>query len=212
MTEDAACVRIDKAQIRDASLVLSKAFQDDPVFKYFVADPEVRRAKSHHIFNMLVQYSVKYGEVYANSATLEAVAVWLPHDKVTMSFWNGVRNGGLPNLFQLGPGCISRQLNASDTMCATHSALARYPHQYLYLLGSPPESRGKGYAGAVMRPMLARLDREGMPCYLDNTNAANMSMYQHYGFEVIKEYGVPKTNIRIWAMVRQPVKAKSSSL
>ncbi len=207
---DFGYVRVGKAAIKDAASLLSKAFQDDPVFLYFIPDPEIRRAKSRSIFDMLVQYSVANGEVYASSTSFEAVAVWLPHNRVTMSFWNGLRNGGLSVLLHLSPACITRQLNASDEMCATHSALAPYPHKYLYLLGSRPELRGRGYASALMKPVLSALDGEGVQCYLDNTNEENMAMYQHYGFNVVKEYKVPKTDVKIWAMVREPRNIKKN--
>ncbi len=207
---DIGYVRIGKGRIKEAARVLSRAFQEDPVFDYFIPDPATRQAKSRYIFDMLVQYSVANGEVYASSMSPGAVAVWLPHNKVAMSLWNGVRNGGLPILLHLSPACLMRQLNASDCMCSTHDALAPYPHKYLYLLGSAPELRGKGYAGALMRPMLSALDVEGLPCYLDNTNVNNTAMYEHYGFRVIKEYAVPKTDVKIWAMMREPQNARTN--
>lgn len=197
-------VRIDEARIKDAASVLSRAFQNDPVFVYLIPDAATRETKSRYIFDMLVRYSVSKGEVYATSTNLEAVAVWLPHDRADMNFWNGIRHGGIPVLLHLSPACVVRQLNGSESMCSMHRSLATYRHKYLYLLGTQPHLQKKGYAGAVMRPMLAELDRESLPCYLDNTDEKNTVMYEHYGFTVIKEYKIPKTQVRIWAMVREP--------
>jgi GNAT superfamily N-acetyltransferase len=206
MVQDRPAVRrIGREAVRIAAMVLSRAFQDDPVFAYFVPDEGERRAKSRYIMNMLVEYSVNCGEVTATSG-FEAVAVWLPHNRVEVGFWEGVRNGGLSALLHLGPACIRRQLNASDAMCRAHTELAPYPHCYLYLLGSEPLLRGKGYAGTLMRSMLARLDAQGTPAYLDNTNRKNTAMYEHYGFKAIREYTISGTDVLIWAMGRQSPK------
>lgn len=205
MASEANIIHLDRAHIKKVASVLSKAFQDDPVFTYFIPDTETRRAKSHYVFETLVKYSILHGEIYATSPGFEAVAVWLPHNKVEMKFWNALRNGGLSILSHLGPVSVSRQLTTTNLMCATHKSLAPYPHQYLYLIGVEPGLQRKGYAGLLMRPMLARLDSERLPCYLDNTNEKNNAMYEHYGFKVIKEYQIPKTSVRVWAMVRKPV-------
>jgi GNAT superfamily N-acetyltransferase len=64
--------------------------------------------------------------------------------------------------------------------------------------------QGKGYASNLIKAMLNRADRDGLSCYLDNTNERNLPMYQHYGFRVIEEYKVPETGVSLWAMLRGP--------
>ena len=199
-------VRLDMTGVKETVGVLSDAFQDDPVFTYFIPDPERRKRKSHHIFKSLVRYSVAYGEVYSTSKNFEAVTVWLPHDKVEMNLRNALKNGGISIITRINPASVLRQLATTDLMCATHKELAPYPHQYLYLVGVKSEFARMGHAGVLMRCMLARLDNEGVPCYLDNTNENNLPIYEHYGFKTVKEYTIPKTQVRIWAMVRQPAK------
>jgi GNAT superfamily N-acetyltransferase len=202
MVQDQPAVRrISREAVMTAAMVLSRAFQDDPVFAYLVPDEGERRAKSRYIMSMLVEYSVNCGEVITTSG-FEAVAVWLPHNRVEVGFWEGVRNGGLSALLRLGPACVKRQLNAGSAMNRAHTELAPYPHYYLYLLGSEPSLRGKGYAGNLMRSMLARLDEQGIPSYLDNTNRRNTAIYEHYGYKALREYGISGTDVLIWAMSR----------
>jgi GNAT superfamily N-acetyltransferase len=197
-------VQLGMNDVKKASAVLDRAFFDDPLFSTFVPNPSKRKAKSHHIYETLVRYSIKYGEVYASSSSFEAIAVWLPHNKVEMNFWNGLRSGGLANIINLGLSSVFRQLTASNITCTMHKTLAPYPHQYLYLIGVEPELRGNGYSGLLIKSMLTRLDNEGLPCYLDNTKEANLEIYEHYGFKIIKKYEVPKTMISLWAMIREP--------
>jgi len=196
-------LRLEKSQVRAASEVLSRAFHDDPLFSSFIPDPLQRKKKLHYLLETMVHYSVSYGEVYATSPNFEGVAVWLPFDKVEMTLWRGIRNGGLSIIFNLGLRSTFRQLSVSDLMSSRHKRHITSPHWYLYLLGVEPELQGKGYASKLVKAMLDRTDREGLACYLDNTNEKNLTMYQRYGFRVIEEYEVPRTGVSIWAMLKE---------
>ncbi|KPK26369.1 MAG: hypothetical protein AMJ61_09245 [Desulfobacterales bacterium SG8_35_2] len=196
-------IRVEKSQVRAASGVLSRAFYDDPLFSSFIPDPVERKNKLHYLLETIVHFSIRYGEVYATSSNFEGVAVWLPSDRVEMSLWQGIRSGGVSVMIHLGIRSTFRQLSVSDYICSIHKGHIAYHHWYLYLLGVEPELQGKGYASKLVKAMLGRTDREGLACYLDNTNEKNLSMYQHYGFRVIEEYKVPKTGISIWAMLKE---------
>ena len=52
--------------------------------------------------------------------------------------------------------------------------------------------------------MLSNIDEEGLPCYLETEGEKNVSMYQHFGFEVVDEFVVPNTQDKLVAMLRQP--------
>lgn len=203
MSEDTGnIVRLGMTDVKRAAAVLSRAFQDDPVFSYFIPDPETRISKLYYIMEMLARYSVRYGEVYA-TPNFECVSALLPHDKVEMDFWNGLRNGGLSNIIHTGIASIIRQLKVTDLMCAVHKELAPYPHLYGYLIGVEPTLKGQGYGSIVIKYELAKADSQNLPFYCDNVNEANLSKYEHYGMKVIREYTIPKTQVRIWAMVRE---------
>jgi ribosomal protein S18 acetylase RimI-like enzyme len=81
--------------------------------------------------------------------------------------------------------------------------LAPFPHWYLAVLGVDPEFQGRGYAGHLLRPMLARLDRERLPAYLETTTEDYVAMYRHFGFEVIKEDTLPGSDTKMWVMIRK---------
>lgn len=196
-------VRLEKSQVRAASEVLSRAFFDDPLFSSFIPDPLQRKKKLYYLLETIVNYSVSFGEVYATSPNFEGIAVWLPSDKVDMTLWRGIRSGGISIIFNLGMRSTFRQLSVSDYICSIHKRHIASPHWYLYLLGVDPAFRGKGYASKLVKAMLSRTDRENLACYLDNTNEKNLPMYQHYGFRVIEEYEIPRTGVKIWAMLKE---------
>lgn len=43
-----------------------------------------------------------------------------------------------------------------------------------------------------------------MHCYLEAQSESNVSLYEHYGFEVLAEGVVPNTDIPHWDMMRFP--------
>lgn len=53
-------------------------------------------------------------------------------------------------------------------------------------------------------PVLARADREGMPCYLETETEGNVAFYRKRGFQVVSAGLVPGQSLRIWTMLRAP--------
>jgi GNAT superfamily N-acetyltransferase len=70
------------------------------------------------------------------------------------------------------------------------------------MLGVDPDYQGKGYASQLLRPMLARADKEGIPCYLETQLGKNVALYEHFGFRVAEQGIIPGSNVMSWAMVR----------
>ena len=87
---------------------------------------------------------------------------------------------------------------------SVHKRHAPFPHWYLQAIGVEPRLHGKGYASKLLKGKFERFDREGLACYLETQNEENISMYEHYGFEVVEEYFLPNTSFNNWAMLRKP--------
>ena len=49
-------------------------------------------------------------------------------------------------------------------------------------------------------------DDERMVAYLETNKEANVGLYQHYGFDLMKEELIPKSPVMHYAMVRNPKK------
>ena len=76
---------------------------------------------------------------------------------------------------------------------------------YLYNLSIKKEAQGRGLASKLMRPMLQFCDDERMVAYLETNKEGNVGLYQHYGFDLMKEELIPKTPVTHYAMVRKPI-------
>ena len=55
-----------------------------------------------------------------------------------------------------------------------------------------------------MRPMLRFCDDEKMVAYLETNKESNVGLYQHYGFDLVREETIPKSSVLHYAMVRRP--------
>jgi len=195
-------VRLTKAQIKPASKMVARAFQDDPAIAHIIPDAFERKNKSHHMFGCFIRYGVLYGEVYATSPNLEGVAMWVPSEKAEITTWKMIRCGGLSLYFKVGRKAVSRGLAYFDYAFKVHSRHAPFRHWHLTLLGVDPEFQGRGYASALIKPMLARIDQDHLPCYLETNNEKNVPIYEHYGFKVVEEDTIPGTDVNHWAMLR----------
>jgi ribosomal protein S18 acetylase RimI-like enzyme len=84
---------------------------------------------------------------------------------------------------------------------------ARHPHDpshwYLFILGTEQAAQGRGLGSALLAQMLARVDTDGMPVYLESSNERNLALYGRYGFETTSQVAIPG-GPRIWPMWREP--------
>jgi len=198
-------VRLTKPQIKPAAEMFAQAFQDDPLFASLIPDASERKLLLPNIFQFMIRYGVFYGGVYATSPNMEGVAVWLPSEKAKMTLWKMIWTGCFSLIyyyFKVGK-FISRLLSYNEYAFNLHNRHAHFPHLYLFVIGVDPMFQERGYASALIKPMLARVDEEHLPCYLETQNEKNISIYQHYGFKVVQVGTIPGTDINHWAMLRK---------
>lgn len=200
--------QLTKAEIGLAGRVVARAFQDDPLMIYFFPDPSNRKMKLPYIFEYLIRYGIKYGEVYAPSPKLEGIAVWLPSEKSFMTMWRGFLSGGLSLILQIGMSMFLKHASIYDYVISMHKRLAPSPHAYLSVLGVNPEQQGKGHASKLLNAMFNRIDQEQLPCYLETNNEKNVPIYQNFGFKVLEEAQLPGTEVLNWAMLRESLSKK----
>jgi ribosomal protein S18 acetylase RimI-like enzyme len=196
-------VRLDKSQAGPASQVLARAFTDDPVLIRFVTEPTSRAELLRSMFRMVVSHAVLKGEVYAVSPRLEGIAVWLPSGVPDITFWEALRGGGLALLFKGGIKFLGKMKQDEDFAYELRRRLAPTPHWYLSVLGVDTEFQGRGCASRLLRPMLARLDAEKLPAYLETSTEEYVPIYQHFGFKVLQQAVMPGSGSKIWIMLRE---------
>ncbi len=197
-------LRLNKSHIKPAVKVLTGAFQNYPFLNYYYPDELARKRIVHYFLSFAVFSGIRYGEIYATSHNFEGVAVWIPSDKYPVTFWRLLRSVPLSVIFGLGRYGGNKMRYLDEHIDAVHQRLAPFRHWFLQMIGVKPRSQGKGYASKLIRPMLTRIDEEGLPCYLETLDEHNVPLYEHLGFKVVEEATIPKTSFTNWAMLREP--------
>lgn len=189
----------------EAAALLARAFAQDPVYAELTQDPASRLRALESMFRGVVSYVLRYGEVWTTE-NLWGVACWLPPGETDVTIWRMLRNG-----FALGRGMRGFEPQVRRTFLRVFSRLDESrkrwvpePHWYLWVIGVAPDRQGHGVGGGLLRPILARADEMGAPCYLETQTSRNVAFYQRRGFEVVHEETPEEIGLPIWSMVRRP--------
>ena len=189
---------------RDAgAAVLGRAFTEYELLRYYFHDETQRRAVADTFVFIALSVCLKYGDVYATSEKLEGVAAWLPPGKAPFGSWQMMRSVPLSALFRFGRQGANRLRSYGAYVDRLHRKLVPYPHWYLQIIGVGPAYQGQGFSSRLLRPVLERIDRERMPCYLETNAEKNVAIYRRFGFEVVSEDTLPGTEVTSFAMLRK---------
>lgn len=64
------------------------------------------------------------------------------------------------------------------------------PYWYLSFVGVDPGMQGNGLGGKLVEFLLAEVERDPAPIYLESSNPKNVGLYQRYGFEILDQYSL----------------------
>src|SRR4030043_480956 len=171
---------------RDAGVaVLGRAFAEYELLLYYFPDEKKRRAVADSFGFIAVSICLKYGEVYATSEKLEGVAAWLSPGKAPFGVWQIIRSVPLSTLVRFGRQGAGRMRSYGRFVDNLHRRLVPYPHWYLEIIGVDPAYQGQGFSSRLLRPVLERIDRERMPCYLETNAGKNAAIYRGLGFGAV---------------------------
>jgi len=82
--------------------------------------------------------------------------------------------------------------------------------RYLGVLATHPDHRFRGYAGAVLTPVLERDERDGIGAHLDTGTPENVPFYARFGFRVYGETDL-ESGPHLWSLVRGAGGARTST-
>jgi ribosomal protein S18 acetylase RimI-like enzyme len=179
--------------------LLVRAFDDDPVSCFAFGGDRRRRLGLRSFFATLLrrQY-LPLGEVYT-TADLGGAALWGPPDRPRRP----VRE--LADLVPTAPYIVGPgMLRTLRFLMEVDSLHPDEPHWYLATLGADPDRQGRGIGSALLTSMLARVDEDGSPAYLESSKARNVPLYARFGFEVIEELHSSTGAPPMWRMWREP--------
>ncbi len=180
--------------------MLCDAMKEDPLHRYFCGGRDHERV-GLPLFRLLVRYGIRQGNLLATSAR-EGIAYWqTPRDAKLVGIPEAALEG-FRLLKAAGVPCLARMTTTYRLGLRLRRRLAPSPHWYLALLAVDPRHQGQGHASALLRPVLARLQSERLPCYLETHRPENVSLYEHFGFRVMELVQLPGSSVRQWCMLK----------
>ncbi|MHA1135076.1 MAG: GNAT family N-acetyltransferase [Candidatus Thorarchaeota archaeon] len=197
-------VHVSKSSFQKSIDVLTRAFWDDPLNAYFFPDETQRQRFLPLFFEYRLKQGRQYGEVFTTSEEVEGIAIWMPSKTIDSTLWREFRSGGFKLLRIFGRSLINRMTKVGEFSSKRRTKYAITPYMHLGSFAVEPEMHGRGFASKLIRPMLAHLEEIKMHCYLEAQSESNVSLYEHYGFEVLAEGVVPNTDIPHWDMMKPP--------
>lgn len=180
------------------SRTLARAFHDDPVFGWVVADPHARRARLPAVFGAFADVYVKLDESYVAGEGAGA-ALWAPA---------GVEPFTEEQAEVFGQQMVDALDADAERAFLMDQLLQKHhpeePCLFLQFVGVVPEYQGRGLGSRMLTTVLDRADATGTPAYLDATSPDNRRLYERHGFETVGEIALPD-GPTLWSMWRAPV-------
>ncbi|MFW9793584.1 MAG: GNAT family N-acetyltransferase [Candidatus Thorarchaeota archaeon] len=202
MLEIEGLTQLSNKEFEKAIGVLIRAFWDDPLLAHFFPHENKRKRFLVAFFEYRLKQGQRCGKVYLTSPDVEGVAIWKYHDKLDTSLWTDIRCGGLKMYRIAGLSLMRRLIEINDFVFERRNEYATLPYIHLGSFAVDPEMQGKGYGSRLIRPMLAHLDDMKCHCYLETQTESHVSLYEHFGFEVLAKGHVPGLDIPHWDMIR----------
>ncbi|MFD4413511.1 GNAT family N-acetyltransferase [Streptomyces sp. NPDC058251] len=190
-----------KADVRDISGVLARAFGDDPVTTWMFPDPQERERRLPAMFSSLLRYQhLRHGGVQLavdEEGRIGGAALWDPPGRWKNPAWRELL--AMPSYARV----FGKRIQvASETIGGIEAAHPAEPHWYLASIGTDPSFQGQGIGSTLLRYQLAECDRRDLPAYLESTKAANVPYYERFGFRVARTIPIPGGGPTCWALWR----------
>jgi GNAT superfamily N-acetyltransferase len=195
-----------ESQWLQVSLALAAAFHHDPVLSWLLPDESTRAAGLRAHFEIETRHVVlPHRDGGSTFATLESdagdvvgAALVLPPGQ-----WRTplrVQAGHALDYLRVFRRRLPRALGVLTALERRHPDR---PHYYLPYIGVRPDAQRRGLGTALLRPVLDRCDREGVPAYLEASAPDNARLYRRLGFRttrIVRPLGSPPLEL----MIRDP--------
>ena len=202
--EKAGLYIVPKKDLDRLAEVAADAYQNYPLHNWFTKGTYDAKA-SRLIMQISLKTMTEDAVIYADSEEINGFAVWLPFGFTGSKTLPFLMNGGMSLILHAGLGIIGRLLTYETYAMNLKKEFTENYDWYLYNLSIRKDAQGKGLASKLMRPMLQFCDEERMVAYLETNKEANVGLYQHYGFALMKEELIPNTPVMHYAMVRESI-------
>jgi len=196
--------QIGRQEIAQAGLVLTNAFQNDPVFNAIFEGATHQQRFAFYSAN--VQYALKFGQVWASSSTLEGVAAWVPGKSASMNLLRLIFSGAFFTGLKMGKNVSRRMAMVFKPIdCDREAHMLGRDYTFLQLIGVAARYQGQGFGKQLLQAVIDESETFGLPIYLETETEENVSIYEHFGFTVIDKVMLSFIDLPMWEMLREPM-------
>jgi ribosomal protein S18 acetylase RimI-like enzyme len=176
-----------------------------PMFSFYFPDPGRRTRYLPWYFRNILNCAMRYGAVSTTPEIAGGIFILPPgHTKLSMREY--VRNGFLPTPLLPGFTNYHQSMDCERFVGDTRERIMKNrPHFYLWGLAVDPSPKAKGIGAALMLPLRIKADAQKIPVFLETHDEKNVRYYQRHGFTLVYTGRIPKYELPIWCMLRQPV-------
>lgn len=196
---------IQKKDINKAAEIAADAYIDYPLHNWFSKGKNNYKI-SKQIMKISLKTMFKDAVIYADSEEMNGLVICLPLGYTGFPVLSFLFNGGFKLIFTSGFGIIKRLLTYETFAMELKEKYTKNVDWYLFNLSVKKDAQGKGIASKLIRPMLNFCDEEQIFCYLETNKESNVSLYEHFDFELAEKALIPKTDVWHYAMLRKPKK------
>jgi GNAT superfamily N-acetyltransferase len=182
--------------------VLADAFAEDPVFAWLIP-PQLpgRDNRLRTFFTSMSRGYLRQGKPCYLAGGASAAALWATPGAWAMPLSQVILEA-VPNGLAFRR-TLFRALRTQMQIANLHAGQSA-PHWYLGYLGTRRDRQGQGLGTQMLREVLAGLDTEGVPAYLESSSERNLPLYERNGFRVVGELQALGHGPTIWRMWREP--------
>ncbi|RFN43788.1 hypothetical protein FIE12Z_11954 [Fusarium flagelliforme] len=195
---------------------LAQAFATDAMSQYLLdgddmvdySDEQKWKLHVDYMTYMVAAHCYK-GIVTTIGSDYEALALWLAPRQQMDDWLTSIRSGTWKLRYQLSAEGRRRYYDEMLPVLdqTKLEVMGERDHYYLVYIGTKPNAQGRGYAGKLIRDMVAKADAEQRPMYLESSTQRNNGFYAKFGFEVKRDVvfkGSPEP-IKMWIMGNEPL-------
>ena len=190
--------RAEPADYPRLAATFAAAFNDDPAWSWLLpyADREARLRL--------------FLETELTHLVPERRQIWTTDDCSAVASWGppGLWSVPAPTVLRFAPRMLrvfGRRLPLGlRYLMRVEHVHPRTDHWYLEILATEPRRQGQGLGSALLRPMLALCDRDGIGAYLEASSDRSQALYERHGFAVVEAFDMPGGGPSIRRMWRDP--------
>ena len=205
MKKSSQPVRLDISKRKQAAAMLTRAFQEDPLYRAVLPEEDKRRKLLFWLHDKMLRYCFLYGTMHT-LPSLEGAACWLPPGQTDLTIGRILRSGLIGMPLRMGPAAYMRFSAYIDCSSELRRQNSADTYWYLWVLGVDPPHQGQGIGGKLIRPVLEQADTSKTACYLETEVERNLAFYERHGFRVVAEARVPGLDVQTWSLLREPLR------